>query len=148
MRARRRALYAGILSAIVIGLVLFVPWPGMVFYKHYSLFWWGPSTPQEKVECKAGKAPFDFVKSINYNGWNVSVKESDGIKTVIAERSFPSHDGYGITYQRLVLVEKNGRLVKVGYTSSTGPSENAYTETCYTLKNRSGLPFTTPSGTT
>ncbi|NJE02939.1 hypothetical protein [Thermococcus sp. MV11] len=133
MRTRRKVLSVGIL--IVIGILLFVPWPGRVFYEHYSYFWWGPSTPLEKVECKAGTAPFEFVRDISYESWNVSVNRSDGIETVVAERSFLSNDGYGRTYQRLVLVRKDGRLVEVRYTSSTGPSENAYREICHTLEN-------------
>jgi len=133
MGARRKVLSVGIL--VVIGILLFVPWPGRVFYEHYSYFWWGPSTPQEKVECKAGTAPFEFVRGINYESWNVSVNRSSGIETVVAERSFLSNDGYGRTYQRLVLVRKDDRLVEVRYTSSTGPSENAYREICYTLEN-------------
>ena len=118
-----------------VGLLLFVPWPGMVLYRHYSYFWWGPSTPQERVECGSGDEPFEFIRGIHYERWNVSVNRSGGMETVVAERSFLSNDGYGRTHQRLTLVRKDGRLVKIQYTVSTEPSENAYREMCYTLEN-------------
>ncbi|WP_042680730.1 hypothetical protein [Thermococcus paralvinellae] len=133
----RKILLVLITVSVITGLVLFVPLPGTVFYKHTTYFWWGPSSPKEKTECGKGDAPFEFLEGIHYSNsnWNVAVEHSGDTEILTAKRSFLSNGGYGRTYQRLIIVKKNGRILKISYTARTGPSENAYKTVCETSEN-------------
>ncbi len=133
MESWRKALALMLLVTVV--LLLSLPLPGVVLYKHHSYFYWGPSTPHDRLECGIGKKPFEFLDGFNYDRWNVSVSRVGDVEKLVAERSFLSHDGYGITYQRILVVKKDGHVVEIHYTETTGPSKNAYKEVCYTLKN-------------